>query len=386
MSSNKYQGSNVSKDPREVKSLVPASPRAPGFSNDDEWISFKGQVERALAQGMIPAGVETPEKALVIALKGRELGLDPIYALSQLYVVHGKVGMQSEVMRALVYRRYPGARMEYITPAEKRHQEATFLFQRPGGAPQYFTFTIEDAKATGVVVSDKMGRDGFRAIPKKPTWDTARPDMLMARATGKGVRMVFPECVMGAGYTREELEAIVETGDAAVAESIEQRFQPKEVSAHGASDAESLPPAQVFPSTVPPASAVECAPLDRFEGPELEVVPERMDPALEREQMRLANAPVRHPAPEVSPQAAKPGNTVPAHNVPRGTPEAQLATPGDYIPKIGRFIGKPLYVIGLTKLREYVQLQLEPQLNKTPDDPGLLELVAAVKAYLAAGV
>lgn len=199
----KYLDSNVSQDKTKVVSLVPQPVRPPGFGSELEWQGFKDNVKRAHANGLIPSGVTTPEKALAIALKGRELGLDAMYSLSQIYLVHGKAGLQAEVMRALVYKKYPKAKMQIITPPEKRHLECTIVAAREGGEDQTFSFTIEDAQRAGLV--EKSG-NGYRGTAGKDTWTKYPQDMLMGRCTSRCVRFLWPECVMGMGYTPEELQ------------------------------------------------------------------------------------------------------------------------------------------------------------------------------------
>jgi hypothetical protein len=337
--------------------MVVSPPRAPGFTSDSEWEQFKHQVERARSNGMIPAGVKTAEQALAIALKGRELGMQPMYALSQLYVVHGKVGMQAEAMRAKVFEMYPTARIEYITPPEKRHREASFRFVRPGGGEQIFTFDIEDAFHAGLVRKDKNGRDGYSAAAGKAPWDTARPDMLMARCTSKGVRIVFPECVMGCSLTPEELESIDVTPTQTSTQDLEARFQ-KKASPQAASEppkAEALPPAAAV-TTIPAAPTEEpdmrAGVLNHDEqGPEAAVTSQGQIVTAEPEVLEAADLP-----------------------------------PGDYLVKCGRYIGKRLHQVDLKEWRAYLSTQAKPALAQRPEDTALAELIKAIEKYIAAGV
>ena len=60
---------------------------------------------RAVAQGMsearlLPARM-TPPQATMVMLKGAELGLKPMQALADLYVVNGQVAMGTKTMSSL---------------------------------------------------------------------------------------------------------------------------------------------------------------------------------------------------------------------------------------------------------------------------------------------
>jgi len=56
-------------------------------------------------QGLLPVSLDTPQKAVIIMVAGRELGLGAMQSLRELYVVHGQVGMTAKLMGAL-YRSY----------------------------------------------------------------------------------------------------------------------------------------------------------------------------------------------------------------------------------------------------------------------------------------
>lgn len=47
------------------------------FPSETEWKMLKEQATMAVKSGFLPRAVDTPEKAIVIALKGRELGIPP---------------------------------------------------------------------------------------------------------------------------------------------------------------------------------------------------------------------------------------------------------------------------------------------------------------------
>ena len=46
--------------------------------------------EYAIKSGFLPGTIKTPQQAVIIALKGKELGIPPLQAFAQISVVNGK--------------------------------------------------------------------------------------------------------------------------------------------------------------------------------------------------------------------------------------------------------------------------------------------------------
>ena len=191
--SEKYVGSNLSNDPREVKDLVPKKPVPPGFSSREEFEGFQHTITSARASGLVPKSYDTNEKAIIGALKGRELGLEPLYALSVIYIVNGMPALEGEVMLALVLKRYPKAQIKWIEATEK---VAIVEMGREGGPLSRFTFTIEEAMRAETIV--KINENGTVVAARgKEVWEKYTADMLVWRAVARAVRRMFPECIMG---------------------------------------------------------------------------------------------------------------------------------------------------------------------------------------------
>ncbi|MBV9282954.1 MAG: hypothetical protein JOZ41_23015, partial [Chloroflexi bacterium] len=56
----------------------------------EAWTVLREQADVLVRSGFLPHGVNTPEKAISIVMKGRELGIPPMYALSNIAVINGK--------------------------------------------------------------------------------------------------------------------------------------------------------------------------------------------------------------------------------------------------------------------------------------------------------
>jgi hypothetical protein len=148
--------------------------------------------DRYVKSGLLPAEVNTPQKALVIMTAGREMGVPATYALRNIHVVKGKPVCSAELLLALVRRSYGSGA---IRVAKTSNTACTVQYREQGwdGISEY-TFTIEDARAAGVT--------------NNPTWKNYPAAMLRARCISAVVRFAFPEAIAGL-YTPEELGAAV---------------------------------------------------------------------------------------------------------------------------------------------------------------------------------
>lgn len=159
----------------------------PAHGSDAEWWAIAQQQASMLVKtGFLPTSIKTPEQALAIMMKGRELGVPPMYALSNITVIQGKPTCNAELMLALVRRDHgPNA----VRVAESSNDACTVEWRTWGSVSSY-TFTIEDAKRAGLL--------------QNQTWTKYPAAMLRARCISAVCRMAFPESIAGM-YTAEEL-------------------------------------------------------------------------------------------------------------------------------------------------------------------------------------
>lgn len=156
------------------------------------WTTLKQQATELIRSGFLPSGIKTPEQAVAIILKGRELGIPPMQALSHIHVINGKPTMSAELMLAQIMRLHPKTKISY----PKRTSEVCELkVQREGSEPSLFSFTIQDAQAAGILGN--------------PTWKKYPRAMLHARCISEMARSLFPDAISGVSYTPEELGATV---------------------------------------------------------------------------------------------------------------------------------------------------------------------------------
>lgn len=209
------------------KDLSEIAVQHPGslFPSPSEWAMLKEQATMAVKSGLLPAGIDTAEKAIVIALKGRELGIPVMHAFSHIHVINGKPGASAELQLALIYKNCPGAIIDYIETSAERCEVSA---KRPGGKSTQFSFTIADARNAGL-----SNKDGWKKYPAA---------MLRARVVSIAARALFADAIMGCSHTAEELGADVD-GDGLVIQVPSEPIPPKAVSV-------SEPPAKTNPTKI----------------------------------------------------------------------------------------------------------------------------------------
>jgi hypothetical protein len=170
--------------------------------------SWKTMLEMAgqlVQSGLLPKGIDKPAAALAIIQKGRELGIPPMYALSNIGIINGKPVVGAEVMLAMVYRDHGDQAIQFEETSAER---CSVVYKRKSW-PQYRTFewTVEDAKKAGLT-----GKGG--------PWSQYPAAMLRARCISAVARLAFPDS-LGGMYTPEELGAEVTVTDDGAIEVIQ---------------------------------------------------------------------------------------------------------------------------------------------------------------------
>jgi hypothetical protein len=170
--------------------------------------SWKTMLEMAgqlVQSGLLPKGIDKPAAALAIIQKGRELGIPPMYALSNIGIINGKPVVGAEVMLAMVYRDHGDQAIQFEETSAER---CSVVYKRKSWA-QYRTFdwTVEDAKKAGLT-----GKGG--------PWSQYPAAMLRARCISAVARLAFPDS-LGGMYTPEELGAEVTVTDDGAIEVIQ---------------------------------------------------------------------------------------------------------------------------------------------------------------------
>lgn len=129
-----------------------------------------------------------PEAAAAAILAGKSLGLDPMNALSNIFVVHGRPALYARTMTALVM-----AQGHEVVRTEATPERVTVSARRRGQDHwQEFTWTIGRAKTAGYTSNSKYQSDPIA--------------MLTAKAQAEACRTIAPDVLAGMPYSAEEVE------------------------------------------------------------------------------------------------------------------------------------------------------------------------------------
>ncbi len=157
----------------------------------------------AVKSGLLPRGVDTKEKAALIMLKGHELGITTMQSFESLFVVYGRVGMDTKLMATLLRRAGHDYRVIERTP--ERAVVDLYLKQDrtvDGWPARRFVLTMEEAKAARWHM-EKNTRTG--QWQEKATWNGMPARMLLYRCLSSAIRLYAPECLFGL-HTLDELD------------------------------------------------------------------------------------------------------------------------------------------------------------------------------------
>lgn len=119
-------------------------------------------------------------------LYGAEIGLNPIQALQNIFVVHGRPAIYARTALALV--KSHGVKLQTI---ESSNECVTVRGTRDDEIEEV-TWTMEDAKRAGYT--------------KNAKYTTNPRQMLYAKAAMEVCRNLAPDVLLGIAYSREELE------------------------------------------------------------------------------------------------------------------------------------------------------------------------------------
>jgi len=154
------------------------------------WQMMQEQCKILVKTGFLPKAVDSPEKAMAIALQSREIGVPMMAGFRLISIIQGKPTMASELMLGLCFARVPDFKFRII---EEDVEHCKVFMARPGS--EYTgQYTIADAQAAGLL--------------GKENWVKYRAAMLRARTISLTARVLAPDVTLGI-YTPDEMGAVV---------------------------------------------------------------------------------------------------------------------------------------------------------------------------------
>jgi hypothetical protein len=160
--------------------------------NLDQWELMRRQAETLVKSGFLPVAINTPEKALAIMQKGRELGIPPMEAMSSINVIQGKPSVSPQLMLALARRTGEVEDLQM----DVSDKVANVTVKRKGQSSYTTTFGIKEATDLQLIA-----KDNYKKQPGV---------MFQWRALAQNLRVTFPDAIAGL-YLVEEMTGGEET-------------------------------------------------------------------------------------------------------------------------------------------------------------------------------
>lgn len=164
----------------------------------EEWQQLQETAAMVAATDFVPKPMRGNKGAVMACLlTGRELGIGPMQALRDVYIVNGRPCLAATLMVSRVR-----GRGHQFKTVESTAERAVVQVHRKGETEPEppVEFTIADAKR-----AELGGKDNWRHYPKAMLW---------SRAAAAACRRDAPEALGGVVYTPEEIESIPEDGPA----------------------------------------------------------------------------------------------------------------------------------------------------------------------------
>lgn len=188
------------------RSLALFNPTTVAIPSESEWRTMAQMAAQLIPTGFLPSSIKSEAQAVAVMLKGRELAIPPMYALSNIAIINGKPVVSAETMLALIHRDHGHKAIRVKDSSDKA---CTVQYRTPGWDDvSDYTFTIEDAATAGLT-------------GKNPVWKSYPAAMLRARCISAVARMAFPECIAGM-YVPGELGDAVQINESGEIEHVDE--------------------------------------------------------------------------------------------------------------------------------------------------------------------
>lgn len=151
------------------------------------------QLAQRMYESRLFGAYGTPQAVLATVLAGRELGIPAMASLRAFHIIEGKPQLSAGTIQSLVLK---SGRAKYFRCSERTATRATFVTQRGDDPEMALSYTIEEGRAAWPKDETAWNKSG---------WGRNPADMLVARASSKLARLVYPDVVSGL-YAPEEMD------------------------------------------------------------------------------------------------------------------------------------------------------------------------------------
>lgn len=145
--------------------------------------------ETLFNSGLMPDELKSPQQVFVVMQYGAEIGLKPMTALRQIFVVKGKPSPSAQLMHGMAIR-HPDCEFFRVSDGDRCAVVKVRRKSWPAGEVDTFTYSMADASTAGL---------------NSPLWRNHPKAMLRNRAIAAAARAVFPD-VLANMYEPDETE------------------------------------------------------------------------------------------------------------------------------------------------------------------------------------
>jgi len=189
---NQEEAKTAEGEPYDAQTGVIFTAKEDEKKKRSEAIMLREKAKVFLRSGYAPVSMYREEQVITIVRAGQELGLPFHASLRCISIIEGKIALEAALMRALVFRKIKGARIDFIECSAER---CVVEMQRPGGRVNAFVYTIEDARRAGLL--------------SKKNWQRHPISMLIARASSIGCKAIFADALLGGNvFDPDEIDEI----------------------------------------------------------------------------------------------------------------------------------------------------------------------------------
>ena len=172
--------------------------RGPAIPSVEVLANMREVAEAVVTARLCPKGC-SPDQALVMMVKGYELGIGLMQSMSDIFVVHGQASLSTKLMLKL----YRDAGHRFTVLQKDRDCCSVRLILADG---QIYAHAMTREEATEARFDQQWDKDTSR-WKLKHTWKGMPVLMLFYRTMSSGIRMYAPECLFDTP-TRDEAESL----------------------------------------------------------------------------------------------------------------------------------------------------------------------------------
>lgn len=204
----------IKKDPSlpVEKTDVPSSPSFNdgvliGATLDEQW-----RIATAFSQGgLLPKGIDTPQKAFTAIQFAVSLGLPPATALRQIAIVNGVPSLWGDLPLALVNKR-PDFEYKKELVFDKDYNEICFTNKNLDAEPYGAVCKLKRRGKPEVEGSFTIRESQKAGLSQKDNWKKYPKRMLIYRARATAIKDSFPDAINGAGIAEYDHNVLPKDG------------------------------------------------------------------------------------------------------------------------------------------------------------------------------